>query len=170
MLASNDSGYFLGFLCHCSTYQKAPWTMCFSLMSIDYEEALPLFPTSLTTMSRCASAGDKWQQWFTPEKFLSWMAAMWRSPLALAKQYVLDMAHRSDASSRRGVLCVSDWTVKLYFLSASHMLRESHTDLSGGKKCYFYYSSDSLVCYRQRRFCSVGLEVWDWDTLCWCGN
>lgn len=81
------------------TYQKAG-----HVMSIDYKEALPLFPAPLTKILRCASAGDKWQQLLTPEEFLSWMAAMWRSLLTLAKQYVLDMAHSSDASSRRGVV------------------------------------------------------------------
>lgn len=162
MVAPDHSEYFLGFLCQSPAYQKASWTTYFYLMPIDYEESLPLFPAPLTKMSRCASAGDKWQQSVAAAEFVSWLAAIWRSPLALAKQYILDTAHRSDASSRRGVLpflCVwLNWNST--FFTAGHLLRESHTDLSGGKSVTF------TIVTLQDALGRVGSAVWTWK----CGT
>lgn len=155
MMVSNHFGSFFGFLCRSVPFLskgRTSWTMCFHLLSIDYRETFPLFLTPLTKMSSCA-AGDRWQQSLSPGEFLSCTAAKW-SALALAKQYILGTAHRSDASNQR---CAHLIELKLCFLTAGHLLRESHTGLPGGKIV-------ALGCHRRGRFCSVDLKVWDWNT------
>lgn len=46
--------------------------------------------------------------------------------------------------------------LKLYFLTASHLLRESHNNLSGGKNVIF------TVVTPQDATDSIGSAVWTW--------
>lgn len=155
MMVSNHFGSFLGFLCQsvpCLSKGRTSWTTYFHLLSIDYKEAFPVFSIPLTKMSSC-SAGDRWQQSLSPEEFLSCTAAKWRSALTLAKLYVLGTAHRSDTSFQRSAHLIE---LRLCFLTAGHLLREHHTDLSEGKIVAF------TIVTLQDAIGEVGSAVWAW--------
>lgn len=145
---------------------KASWAMCFHLMSVDYKKALPLFPTPLVKMSLRASARRQMAA-VLPEEFLSWNV---QKPANLLNTIFL-IWHIGQVLAPEGKfvhLCASDGTETLLSYCQSPAEREPRWP-AGGKKCYFYHS-DSSECYRQDRFCSVDVQVCDWNRLSWCGS